>query len=88
MTPDPMLTAGLARHRADDPGATARCYHHVLQRANDHVEAWHMLGLAHVQSGDHANAPVLINRALALDPRHADARANLGLALQRLGVTP
>jgi tetratricopeptide (TPR) repeat protein len=77
-TPDQILAAGLAHHRAGDLPAAARSYHQVLQRANTHAEAWHLLGLVHAQSGDHANALVLINRALALDPRHAEAHYNLG----------
>jgi tetratricopeptide (TPR) repeat protein len=84
-TPDQLLAAGLAHHRAGDLGAAARCYHQVLQRANQHAEAWHLLGLVHAQSGDHANALVLINRALSLDPRHAEAHYNLGNLHRQLG---
>lgn len=84
-TPDQILDAGLAHHRAGDLAAAARSYQQVLQRAAHHVEAWHLLGLVHAQSGDHANALVLINRALALDPRHAEAHYNLGNVHRQLG---
>lgn len=84
-TPDQLLDAGLAHHRAGDLAAAARCYGQVLQRADRHVEAWHLLGLVHAQSGDHANALVLINRALALDPRHAEAHYNLGNLHRQMG---
>jgi len=84
-TPDQILAAGLAHHRAGDLAAAARCYQQVLQRAQSHAEAWHLLGLVHAQSGDHANALVLINRALALAPRHAEAHYNLGNLHRQLG---
>jgi len=84
-TPERLLDAGLAHHRAGDLGGAARCYQQVLQRAPGHAEAWHLLGLVHAQAGDAQNALPLITRALALDPGHAEAHYNLGNLHRQVG---
>jgi tetratricopeptide (TPR) repeat protein len=57
----------------------------VLDRAPDHFDALHMLGVAAVQSGEVAAGAELIERATRIDPHAAAAHVNLAMALSALG---
>ena len=57
----------------------------VLQAEENHVNAWHLLGVFHHQLGEHDKAIVCIDRAIALRPRCADFYSNRGVALDALG---
>ena len=48
----------------------------VLTADPDHVDALHMLGMLHHQRGDHAEALVLLDRALMRAPGQAGILAN------------
>ncbi len=54
-------------------------YQASLQRAPDHFDALHMLGVVHFQRHDFPIARTLIARAIALRPDIGDARRNLRL---------
>jgi tetratricopeptide (TPR) repeat protein len=57
----------------------------VLQKAPDHVDALHLLGVLASERGRHQRAIQLIRRALAIAPEFPAALANLGNALNALG---
>ena len=84
-SPEQLLDAGLARHRAGDLAGAARCYQLALQRAPDHARGWHLLGLTHAQAGDAADAMALFTRALTIDPHCAGAHCDLGDLHRQLG---
>jgi predicted TPR repeat methyltransferase len=62
----------------------AQLYARILEKAPDHVDALHFLGVAKFQLGDGAAAVDLIGRAIALKPEFASAYNNLGNVLKRL----
>ncbi len=57
----------------------------MLQRAPDHADALHLLGLIAHERGRHQRAIQLIRRALAIVPDFPAAYANLGSALKAMG---
>jgi predicted TPR repeat methyltransferase len=63
----------------------AQLYERILEKAPDHVDALHFLGVARFQLGDGAAAVDLISRAIALKPEFAGAHNNLGNVFKRLG---
>ena len=60
-------------------------YRKVLQKAPDHADALHLLGLIEHERGRHQRAIQLIRRALAIVPAFSAAHANLGSALKATG---
>jgi len=48
------------------------------------ADAWTLLGVALAREGKTTEAAQAFNRALQLNPQHANARKNLGIALQQL----
>src|SRR5271170_6723306 len=60
-------------------------YRKVLQKAPDHADALHLLGLIAHERGRHQRASELIRRALAIVPDFPAAYANLGSALKATG---
>jgi len=60
-------------------------YRKVLQKAPDHADALHLLGLIAHEHGRHQRAIQLIRRALAILPDFPAAHANLGSALKAIG---
>ena len=60
-------------------------YRKVLQKAPDHADALHLLGLIEHERGRHQRAIQLIRRALAIAPAFSAAHANLGSALKATG---
>lgn len=76
---------GLARHRAGEAAAAAALYRQGLALHGEIPDAWHLLGVALVQTGDLVNAIGALEKAVALKPAFADAHGNLGTALQTAG---
>lgn len=78
MTPsmDEQLRAALARHRAGDLAAAMAQYRELLARNPACAEAMHMLGLAHHQTGDPAQALDWFGRALQASPDAPEILAN------------
>jgi len=70
------------RGRLDEAAAL---YRQVLQKAPKDANALNLLGVVHIQRGEHARAVRLIEKALAAAPGFAQAQHNLGWALQGLG---
>ena len=59
----------------------------MLAHAPRHFDALLFLGVIACQDGRHAQALQLIGKALEIDPAHAAAHSNLGIALEGLGET-
>ena len=81
-----LFAAALNEHRSGRLEQAWSQYHAVLQRAPDHFDARHLLGVIAHQRGQAARAVELISAALKLMPDNATALNNLGvaqLALQR-----
>ncbi|WP_412068077.1 tetratricopeptide repeat protein [Rubrivirga sp. IMCC43871] len=74
-----LFDAGRAREAADVLAEA------VAQDPLRHPDAWNALGLAHLGLGATGPAVSALRRAVALDPRLAVARANLGAALLAAG---
>lgn len=51
----------------------------------DSAEAWYYLGLAEERRGNDAAANVYLQKALSLNPQHADALLEIGMIASRLG---
>ena len=76
---------GLALHKQGQLVDAANHYRSVLALAPDHAETLHLLGVLEHQSSRHAEAVVLIDRAIAVDPGPPAYYSNLGAAQQALG---
>jgi protein O-GlcNAc transferase len=72
-------------HRADKLDEAERIYNDVLAEAPDHFDALHALGVIAAQRRDFSRADALLQRALAIDPRVADAQANQANVQNALG---
>lgn len=79
-----MAQARVAIARRDFPIAAA-LYQTVLQQDPGNAEAWYLLGLVHVSTGDFESAADALGRAVQLDPANPDAAAALERIRQRLG---
>lgn len=60
-------------------------YRRVLQKAPRDANALNLLGVVHIQRGEHDRAVRLIEKAVAAAPGFVQAQHNLGWALQGLG---
>src|SRR6185503_5253318 len=74
----------LAHHKDGRLAEAERLYLAVLANAPRHFDALHLLGLVRYQTGEHAVALEIIDRAIAINPNVAFAHSNRGLALQAL----
>jgi predicted O-linked N-acetylglucosamine transferase (SPINDLY family) len=81
----PLLVEAAAHHTRGDFQAAERGYRAVLERAPDHFDALQLLGTVLAQTGRAEEAVALISRALAINPKVAEAHNNLGYALATLG---
>ncbi|HXC92257.1 MAG TPA: sulfotransferase [Stellaceae bacterium] len=77
--------AAFAHDQAGRRDRAEALYRKVLQKAPDHADALHLLGLIAHQRGRHQRAVKLIERALAIAPDFPAAHANLGSALKAMG---
>jgi len=90
---DPRRHAEIARDFAaayahDQAGRRDRAealYRKVLQKAPDHADVLHLLGVIAHERGRHERAIQLIRRALAIMPDFPAARANLGSVFKAMG---
>src|SRR5881275_681771 len=72
-------------HRAGNLEEAERIYRDVLAEASDHFDALHALGVIAAQRRDFSSAQTFLQRALAIDPRVADAQANQANVQNALG---
>jgi len=77
--------AAYAHDQAGQRDRAEALYRKVLQKAPDHADALHLLGLIAHERGRHQRAIQLIRRALAVVPDFPAAHANLGSALKAIG---
>ena len=73
MTLDDALVYALQLQQEGRIEGAAQLYARILEKAPDHVDALHFLGVAKFQLGDGAAALDLIGRAIALKPDFASA---------------
>jgi TPR repeat/Bacterial SH3 domain len=73
------FAAGNAAYEAGDYHAAIERYMEVAGAGIVHRDLFYNLGNAFFKSGDMGHAVLWYERALALDPRNADIRANLGV---------
>ena len=83
--PEAALREGFRLHQAGDLEGAAARYEALLERAPDHPDALHLLGVTRYQEGDFAEAESLIRRAIERNPGAASYRSNLGNALKSAG---
>jgi predicted O-linked N-acetylglucosamine transferase (SPINDLY family) len=76
---------GLALHQQGKLANAQRLYLDVLRRQPGHFDAWHLLGVIALQSGQPETAIELIGKAIALDESVAAAHNNRAIALQQRG---
>lgn len=74
------LVEGLRQHRAGRLDRARHNYSAVLQKAPDHPEANHLLGLIALQQGDAREAVLRIRKAVDADPGFGPYHLNLGNA--------
>jgi predicted O-linked N-acetylglucosamine transferase (SPINDLY family) len=77
----PSAVAAYRQGRHSDVQALCR---QILNDVPDHFDALHLLGVSELDCGRSDEAETWLARAVAVDPRSAEACSNLGLALFRL----
>lgn len=82
MTAQEALRLALGRHQAGQLEEAAGIYQQIIAAAPTMADAWHLLGVTHLQRGDHAAALKHIDEAIRLAPRMADFYANRAEALR------
>ncbi len=81
----PDLQAAMVHHQAGRLDQAERRYRKILDRAPDHPDALHLLGVIATARGHPERAIQFIGRALQIMPGFADAHLNLGNALRLAG---
>jgi len=76
------LRIAVGLHQGNRLAEAADIYRKIIQAAPEVADAWHLLGVLHHQSGEHAEAVRLIGEAIGRDPFCAAYRDNLGSALR------
>ncbi|WP_395453081.1 tetratricopeptide repeat protein [Azospirillum melinis] len=76
------LHMAVGLHQGNRLAEAADIYRKIIQAAPEVADAWHLLGVLHHQSGEHAEAVRLIGEAIRRDPLCAAYRDNLGSALR------
>jgi tetratricopeptide (TPR) repeat protein len=79
------LRKGLALHQQGRLAEAERIYAEVVQRAPNHFDALHLLGVIAYQNRDYERAVQLISKAISINPKVASPYYNRGNALKGLG---
>lgn len=79
----PLLSEGMAHHRAGRLREAEGCYQRALELVPGHPEALHLLGLVAYRGGQLERAVALLSDAIQHDPRNATYHFNLGVVQQR-----
>ena len=72
LSADQLFAEAAALHRTGKLSAAAEKYHAALERCPDYADALHLLGVIALQTGDTPRALVLIDQAIAADPKPAN----------------
>ncbi|MBM3557565.1 MAG: tetratricopeptide repeat protein, partial [Alphaproteobacteria bacterium] len=83
--PESDFATSHAAHKAGQIAEAEAGYRAILEKAPDHAPTLQFFGVLLAQKGNPAGAAPLIERAIALRPRDAAARINLGNVLRDLG---
>lgn len=78
------LRKGTIHHRAGELGLAQSHYQRAVKLDPRNADAWHLLGVAALQSGNPQLAIKRLQACLQQQPQHAEAHNNLGVALRRL----
>ena len=79
------LHKGAALHRAGQIGLAQSHYQRAAKLDPQNADAWHLLGLAALQSGNPALAAKHLRTCVRVRPAFAEAHNNLGVALRQSG---
>ncbi len=79
-----LLAQGFALHQAGQLAEAEKIYSQILAIEPDHFDSRHLLGVAFLQRGDHAQAVVHIDLALKKNPYNILALNNRGIALNAM----
>ena len=77
---DELYRAAIKLHQQGRTADAGRLYDEILAARPDHPGALHLKGVLALQAGDYPAASALIERSVALEPRHALAYSNLAVA--------
>ena len=80
----PLLARALQLHKAGLFREAKAAYRELLELAPNQFIALHLLGALESEAKNYQQAQVLLSRAVALDPRSAEAHMSLGVALNGL----
>ena len=80
----PLLGHALQLHKTGLLPEARAAYRQILQLAPNQFMALHMLGALESDAKNYQQAEILLSRAVAADPRSADAHMSLGIALNGL----
>ena len=80
----PLLGHALQLHKMGQLPEAQAAYRQLLQIAPNQFIALHMLGILESDAKNYQQAEILLSRAVAVDPRSADAHMSLGVALNGL----
>ena len=80
----PLLGHALQLHKMGLLPEARAAYRQILQLAPNQFMALHMLGALESDAKNYQQAEILLSRAVAADPRSADAHMSLGIALNGL----
>lgn len=79
------LHKGTLRHRAGEISLAQSHYQRAAKLDPSNGDAWHLLGVASLQTGALPLAVKHLRACVKISPKHAEAHNNLGVALRRLG---
>ena len=82
-----LINKALKYHRSGALDQAESIYRLLLEKAGEHADLLHLLGVIAYQTGHSEEALLLIGRAIAKNGAVADYHNNSGLALLRLGRT-
>lgn len=82
---DAMFDTAFRHHQAGQLAEAGGLYNAILKENPNHADALHLLGLAHLQSNNPANAAELMRRAIQIAPERLLYYLNYGNALYALG---
>jgi predicted O-linked N-acetylglucosamine transferase (SPINDLY family) len=80
----PLLERALYLHKAGLLTEAQAAYRQLLELAPDQFVALHLLGVLESQAKNYQQAEILLSRAVAVDPRSAEAQMSRGVALNGL----
>src|SRR5258708_25067299 len=81
----PVFEAASTLHRQGNLSKASELYDRILAIKPDHFDALCGLGTVCLQRGKFDEAVALYRKSLGVDPKHARAHNNAGVALEALG---